>query len=185
MSEKQQGERAMNSKLDFIFNRRSVRKFTAETVSKKDITELLEAAMAAPSACAKDPWRFIVVRNQENLRQIAEILPNGKFLAEAPVGIIVCGDINAAHAGSESYMLQDCSAAIENILLAARALGLGTCWLGVHPRPDRIAGIAKFFELPENIVPVSIIAAGHPEKMPEKHTRFMPGYVHWEKWRQR
>ena len=172
----------MNSKLDFIFNRRSVRKFTAKAVSEENITELLEAAMAAPSACAKDPWRFIVVRNPENLRQIAEFLPNGKFLAEAPVGIIVCGDISAAHAESESYMLQDCSAAIENMLLAASALGLGTCWLGVHPRADRIAGIVKFFELPANIVPISVIAAGHPETLPEKHTRFMSNNVHWEKW---
>jgi nitroreductase len=172
----------MNSKLDFIFNRRSIRKFTAKAVSKKDITELLEAAMAAPSACAKDPWRFIVVTNRENLRNVAELLPNGKFLADAPAGIIVCGDISAAHAGSESYMLQDCSAAIENMLLAARALGLGTCWLGVHPRTERIAGIAKFFELPDNIVPISAIAVGHPDKMPEKHTRFMADNVHWEKW---
>ena len=172
----------MNSKLDFIFNRRRIRKFTAKAVSKKNITELLEAAMAAPSACAKDPWRFIVVRNRGNLRHIVELLPNGKFLADAPVGIIVCGDISAAHAGSESYMLQDCSAAIENILLAARALGLGTCWLGVHPRTERIAGIAKFFGLPDNIVPISAIAVGHPDKMPEKHTRFMADNVHWEKW---
>ncbi|MFA6103552.1 MAG: nitroreductase family protein [Victivallaceae bacterium] len=172
----------MNSKLDFIFNRRSVRKFTAEAVSEENITELLESAMAAPSACAKDPWRFIVIKNRENLRQIAELLPNGKFLAQAPAGIVVCGDINAAHAESESYMLQDCSAAIENILLASVALGLGTCWLGVHPRPERIAGIAKFFELPANIVPVSVIAIGHPEKMPDKHTRFMANNIHWEKW---
>jgi nitroreductase len=172
----------MNSKLNFIFNRRSIRKFTDKAVSEENITELLEAAMAAPSACAKDPWRFIVVRNRENLQQIAKLLPNGNFLAEAPLGIIVCGDIGAVHAGSESYMLQDCSAAIENILLAATALGLGTCWLGVHPRTERITGITNFFELPANIVPVSVIAAGHPEKMPEKNTRFMPNNIHWEKW---
>lgn len=172
----------MNDKLNFIYNRRSIRKFTSEAVSEADIHELLEAAMAAPSACAKDPWRFIVVRNSGNLRQLADFLPNGRFIAEVPVGIIVCGDINIAHAGSESYMLQDCSAAIENILLAARGLGLGTCWLGVHPREDRIAGITAFCNLPRNIIPISVIAIGHPESMPEKHTRFNAAYVHSERW---
>ena len=172
----------MNSKLDFIFNRRSVRNFTAKAVSEEDITELLEAAMAAPSACAKDPWRFIVVRNRENLRQITELLPNGKFLAEAPVGIIVCGDIGSVHAGSESYMLQDCSAAIENLLLAATALGLGACWLGIHPREDRLCHLRKVLRIPETVLPVAAIALGRPGEDKPARTRVDAARIHLEQW---
>ena len=121
-------------KLSFIFGRRSIREYQDAPVSDELVTDLLRAAMAAPSACAKDPWRFVVVRKRATLNLIADALPNGKMLAHAPVGIAVCGDLGAAHAGELSYLLQDCSAAIENLLLAAHALGLGACWLGVHPR---------------------------------------------------
>ncbi|MDD5698975.1 MAG: nitroreductase family protein [Victivallaceae bacterium] len=172
----------MSKEIDFIKKRRSVRKFRKLPVTDEQVTRLLEAAMAAPSAVAKDPWRFIVVRRPEHLRTIAGFLPNGGFLPDADVGIIVCGDLDAAHSNSLSYLLQDCSAAIENLLLAASALDLGACWLGVHPREDRIENISKFCKLPENIIPVAVIAIGVPAIAPDPRTRYNPAYVRSEKW---
>jgi nitroreductase len=172
----------MNDRLSFIFKRRSVRKFTNEAVTESQLEDLLEAAMSAPSAVSKDPWRFIILRDKQNLKAVSEFLPNGKFLADAPLGIIICGDIKMAHDNSLSYMLQDCAACIENLLLATSALGLGACWLGVHPRTDRIENISKYCELPSNVIPLSVIAIGHPESVPTPRTRFNKDYVKREIW---
>ncbi len=172
----------MDSRLKFIFKRRSVRKFKAEPVEAQQINELLSAAMSAPSAVAKDPWRFILLRDRSNLQNIASCLPNGKFLAEAPLGIVVCGDIDQAHDNTVSYMLQDCSAAIENILLAASEIGLGACWLGVHPREDRIKNISKCCQLPANVIPIAVIALGYPQTIPDPRNRYNPAFVKQEKW---
>ena len=172
----------MNPELQFIFSRRSVRKYQDKEIPDRMITDILEAAMAAPSAVKKDPWHFIVVKDRETLKRIADLLPNGKMLARAAAGIVVCGDILKAHDQLESYMLQDISAAIENALLAASALGLGACWLGVHPRKERMAGLTQLFNLPENIIPICGIALGFPAERPEARTRYNPDLVHREKW---
>jgi nitroreductase len=173
----------MRKELELIFKRRSIRKYTDETISAETVQALLEAAMAAPSACCKDPVHFIVMDDPEVKAAVAAFLPNGPFLNDAPLGIAVLGDLDAAHGNSESYMLQDCTAAIENILLAVEALGLGACWLGVHPRPERIDGLREYFKLPENIVPVSVIAVGHPAERKEARTRFDAARVKYNAWR--
>jgi len=172
----------MNPKLDIIFSRRSVRQYRDEPVGDEIINDLLEAAMAAPSAVAKDPWRFIVIRDKSLLVKISDGLPNGKMLADAAVGIVVCGSLEEAHDNQLSYMLQDCSAAIENILLAAAALGLGTCWLGVHPREERVDHLRTVLGIPENITPVSAIAIGFPAEEKEPRTRYNDAKVHHETW---
>ena len=172
----------MNPKLDFIFARRSVRRYQERPIPEEMVRDLLEAAMAAPSAVAKDPWHFIVVQSRERLQQLTDILPHGKMLGRAAAGIIVCGDIERAHDGKESYMLQDCSAAIENLLLAAVALGLGSCWLGVHPRAERMEGIRNLFSLPDTIIPVAGISLGWPDQPPTARTRYDEGFVHREEW---
>jgi nitroreductase len=172
----------MNKKLDCIFNRRSIRKFLDKAVSEKAVKDILEAAMAAPSACATDPWEFIVVREQAARNAMADALPHGKMLTSSPVGILVCGNIERAHSGELSYMLQDCSAAIENLLIATSKLGLGACWLGVHPRPERIAAMKKLFNLPESIIPIAAIAIGHPEEAKAPRTRCKAEYVHNGSW---
>jgi len=138
--------------------------------------------MAAPSAVAKDPWHFIVVQDRETLNRIADILPSGKMLRQATAAFIVCGDINKANIQAESYLLQDLSAATENILIAANILELGTCWLGIHPREDRLSGIRQLFELPDNIIPMCGIAIGWPAEKPEARTRYRNERVHIEKW---
>lgn len=172
----------MNQALQFIFSRRSTRKFQDKGIPEAMITDLLEAAMAAPSAMAKDPWHFIVVRERATLDKLTDILPNGKMLRQAPVALVVCGDISMAHDQLESYLLQDLSAAVENILLAANGLGLGSCWLGVHPRPDRMSGVRELFQLPDSIIPMCGIALGWPTSPPEPRTRYRSECVHLEKW---
>lgn len=172
----------MNPALHFIFKRRSVRNYEKKEIPDDMLNDLLEAAMAAPSAVARDPWHFLLIRERKMLDNIAKILPHGGMLRQAPAAVIVCGDISKAHANEVSYMLQDLSAAVENLLLAATALGLGSCWLGVHPRPERIEGIRSLFTLPENIIPMCGIALGWPAEKPAPRTRFNPERVHLEKW---
>jgi nitroreductase len=171
-----------DEKIQFLFGRRSIRAYAPGDVTEAEVTQMLQAAMAAPSAVAKDPWRFVVIRKRETLSAIAAALPNGSMMATAPVGVVVCGDLEAAHDRQLSYLLQDCSAAIENLLLAAHALGLGACWLGVHPREDRVAKLKALLELPSSVIPVAGIAIGRPGEIKEPRTRFNPALVHREKW---
>jgi nitroreductase len=131
---------------------------------------------------AKDPWRFVILRNRDRLKRLAAVLPNGQMIADAPVGIVVCGDLEVAHDRQLSFLLQDCSAAIENLLLAAHALGLGACWLGVHPREDRIHDVSKLLGLPRNVIPVACIPVGPPGEQKEARTRYNETYVHRETW---
>jgi nitroreductase len=163
--------------LGFIFGRRSIRAYKTEPVSHAAVLKLLEAAMAAPSAGASDPWRFVVITNRGMLQKLAEALPYGKMLASAPLGIVVSGNIETAHDKQVSYLLQDCAAAIENLLLCAHVLGLGACWLGVHPREQRVRSVRKILNLPENIIPVSCISIGYPAETKHPRTRFNPDYV--------
>ena len=172
----------MNSKLNYMFSRRSIRAYQSKDVGENLIHDLLEAAMAAPSAVAKDPWEFVVLRNRNMLARIAEGLPSGKMLADAPVGVVVCGDLQRAHDGQLSYLLQDCSAAIENLLLATSTLGLGACWLGVHPREERVTHIRSLLKIPEWVIPVAAIAIGWPAESHAPRTRYRGDAVHHEAW---
>ncbi len=169
----------MNAQLQAIFSRRSVRAYADQPVDDAVIRDLLEAAMAAPSAVAKDPCHFYIVRNQATRDTIADSLPNGQMLRNAPVGIVVVGDIEQVHDGSLSYLLQDCSAAIENLLLAASMLGLGACWLGIHPREERIRRLREIFSLPQSMIPISAIALGWPDQYLEPRTRYNESNVHF------
>jgi nitroreductase len=173
---------AMNPRLKDLFSRRSIRVYRQQDVSDDLVRDLLEAAMAAPSAVAKDPWSFVVVRNRDMLSKIAEGLPNGKMLRDAALGIVVCGDLQRAHDRQLSYLLQDCSAAIENLLLAASALGLGACWLGVHPREERVKHIRALLSIPDPVIPIATIAIGWPAESPSPRTRYREDAVHRETW---
>lgn len=167
----------MNPKLDQIFKRRSVRKYQDRAVPDEMIKDILQAGMAAPSACCKDPWRFVVTRDRTLLGKIADGLPNGQMLRAAGAGIVVCVDMDLAHDGQISYALQDCSAAIENILLAAGILGLGACWLGVHPREERMEHIRKLIGIAGNVIPVSVLSIGWPAEVPVARTRYDEGKI--------
>jgi nitroreductase len=172
----------VNGKLGFIFGRRSIRAYTGEEVSEGAIQNLLEAAMAAPSAVAKDPWRFVVTRKRGTLERLAPVLSNGEMLLRAGLGIVVCGDLEAAHDRQLSYLLQDCAAAIENMLLCAHSLGLGACWLGVHPRELRIKTLTEILRLPQSVLPVGCVCVGYPAETKEPRTRFNRSYVHLDQW---
>jgi nitroreductase len=168
--------------LDLILGRRSVRIYAPGEIGPLTVTVLLEAAMAAPSAMTKDPWRFVVVRKPAALAQLAASLPGGKMLATASLAIVVAGDLDAAFERNHSYLLQDCSAAIENLLLAAHGTGLGACWVGVHPSEDAIQRLRELLSLPAGIVPVAVVALGFLGETLEPRTRYHPGYVHYGKW---
>ena len=171
-----------DEQLALIFGRRSIRIYSPGDLSESILTTLLETAMAAPSAMTKDPWRFVVVRDKQTLANLASALPGGKMLATAAAAIVVCGDLELAFERQLSYLLQDCSAAIENLLLGAHALGLGACWVGVHPSEEALRRLKEMFSLPMPVLPIAVVALGHPGEQPEPRTRFQRDFVHWEKW---
>ena len=171
-----------HDKLSLIFGRRSIRVYSPGEIDEQTVICLLEAAMAAPSAMTKDPWRFVVVRERSTLSKLAAALAGGKMLVTATLGIVVCGDMDAVFDRQLSFLLQDCSAAIENLLLAAHALGLGGCWVGVHPDPGAAQQLKQLLSLPAAIVPIAVLALGPPGEQPGPRTRFNRDYVHFEKW---
>ncbi|UCH11219.1 MAG: nitroreductase family protein [Fidelibacterota bacterium] len=164
--------------LDWIFARRSIRKYHANQIEDEKVDLVLQAAMAAPSANNAKPWHFIVVKTRPVLDQLADIHPYGKMCYEAPLAIVVCGD----PAISERYWIQDCSAATENILLAGTALGLGTVWLGVHPRPERKGPLKKLFGVPDKMEILSVVALGYPAESKKARTQYDANRVHHEAW---
>lgn len=164
--------------IDVIFTRRSIRQYTDEPVREEQVKTLLEAGMNAPSANNRQPWHFIVVDEREKLNAIMEVHPYSKMLAQAPLAIVVCADITRA----ERYWQQDCAAATQNILLASRALGLGSVWLGVYPKEVRTMGIVRVFDLPEHIRPLCVIAVGHPAEKAGRVDRYDPLKIHRNNW---
>ena len=166
--------------LDAIMTRRSVRKFTADDVSDSEVDVLLHAAMAAPSASNERSWRFVVVRDREKLARLAKATPFAGALAAAPVGIVVAADRKAMK--YPGFWVIDCSAAIENMLLAAHAAGLGGVWIGVHPIKPFAWNVSRAVGLPRSVVPHSLVALGHPVSMPGSVDRFEDGWVNLDAW---
>ena len=163
-----------------IMTRRSIRKYTEEPVEAEQVETLLQAAMAAPSAGNQQPWHFVVIRDRETMDNIPKFHPHAKMVHEAPVVIVVCGDTKLEmHPG---YWIQDCSAAVENLLIAANAEKLGAVWLGIHPREERVAAMTELLGLPETAIPLAAIAIGHPDEEKEPGDRFDPSRVHHDKW---
>lgn len=164
-----------------IFTRRSVRSYTEQPIADNTLMNLLKAAMAAPSAGNQQPWEFIIVRSQLLLREITKIHAYSTMLLQAPAAIIVCSDMNRNKYPAD-YWVQDCSAATQNILLAATAEGLGSCWLGVYPDSGRVVGIRRIFGIPDEVIPFSVIALGYPTAVPQTVDRFEEQRIHLEKW---
>jgi nitroreductase len=170
-----------NEALQSILTRRSIRRYAAKPVEEDKIKLILEAAMAAPSARNLQPWEFIVLTKRETLDELVNFSPHVKMLKEAPLAIVVCGRTDN-ETGSPDWWVIDCSAAVQNALLAAHALGLGAVWLGVHPRRDRQEALENFFRLPANIKPHSMIAIGYPAEQKEPANRYREERVHREVW---
>ncbi len=171
----------MNNVLDLIYQRRSIRKYLPQAVEKEKVESLLKAAMAAPSAMNKRPWEFVVVSSEEKMKQIRRALTFAKF--NAPMAISVCGNLSFFRkAMAERYWVQDCSAATENLLLAAAGLGLGAVWCGVYPIHNYIHRISQILDLPEFVIPLNVILLGYPGEEKAARTQYDEKRVHWEKY---
>lgn len=168
--------------MNAIFKRRSIRKYTSQKVTDDQVEQLLRAAMAAPSARNSQPWEFIVARSQDTFAQIMQIHPYSYMLKQASVAIIVCGNKDREIMKGTDYWVQDCSASVENILIQAADMGLGSVWLGVYPREERVKGLADIFNLPPHITPLAIVSVGYPAEEINFIDRFDIEKVHFEKW---
>ncbi len=166
--------------INAIHTRRSVRRFTDNTVSEAQVERLLRAAMAAPSAMNEQPWRFVVVRDAEMRAKLSEISPYAGPIGRASVAIAVLAHPTSAKAPNRWAM--DCSAATQNMLLAAHASGLGTCWIGVFPEVEREAAVAKLLGVTDDMRVLCLVAIGVPEGAGADVDRYNPEFVHKESW---
>jgi nitroreductase len=166
--------------VDAIMTLRSVRLYTGEPVDEATVETLLRAAMQAPSARNAQPWHFVVMRDRALLEAIPKFHPYSNMLLNAPLAILVCGDQEVEE--DPEYINQDCAAATQNILLAAHALGLGAVWLGVYPRNKRIQEMRKLLNIPSRILPVSLIALGHPAEDQVETDRYKPERIYHDSW---
>jgi len=166
--------------LEAIFSRRSIRLYTSKPVSRSVIEEILKAAMSAPSAGGERPWHFIVVMDRTILDKIPKFHPYAAMLKQAQAAILVCGDPTLEkHKG---YWVLDCAAATQNMLLAAHAKGLGSVWCGVYPTEDRVINLRRLLNLPEQVVPFSLVPLGFPAELKSAPDRFDGSRVHENGW---
>jgi len=167
--------------MECILSRTSVRNFSDRKVETELIQEIMKAGMAAPSAVNMQPWMFVAVRNREALDALAQQLPYAKMLKQAPVGIVVCGDLRRTLDQRErEYWIEDCSAAAQNILLAAHALGLGAVWTAVYPVAERVATVLSILDLPDYLVPLNVIPLGYPSELHPPKDKWDPERVFWK-----
>lgn len=173
---------AANVVIDNIMTRTSIRQFTSQPVSKDTLDLIVKAGMAAPSAVNAQPWAFVVVTDKTVLDSLCAVHPHSN-LQTATAAIIVCGNKQKTREGVlGEYWVQDCSAATENILLAAHAYGLGAVWCGVYPNDAVLPGVKRVLELPEYITPLNIITMGYPAEQPAPKDKFKEENVHYQKW---
>jgi nitroreductase len=183
LSPKMKKEAHMKDVISIIHQRKSVRSYTKASVNRESLSELTKAGMAAPSAGNKQPWAFIVVDDRSILDALGAGLPYAKMLKQAPAAIIVCGDLHKAYTGWEqNFWVQDCSAAAENILLAAEAMGFGAVWTGVYPDKDRDNLVRKILNLPRHIIPLNVIPLGHPMEIEKPKNKWNKANLIWNKW---
>ena len=162
-----------------ILSRRSIRKYTSEPVSEETVNELLKAAMSAPTA-ANQPWDFVVVRERSTLNAVRQFHPHAEMLTLAAAAIAVCGD--PTRETLKGRWLLDCVAATENILIAANAIGLGACWVGIYPVEERIQGLRDLLGIPAHVIPLSMVSLGYPAEKKNPSSRYKPERIHLSRW---
>lgn len=162
-----------------LLKRRSCRKYLNKDVKDEDIRKILEAAMAAPSAINRQPWEFYVIKNKELQEKIKNIAP--AWDRNSPLLIAVAGNKDNFIEGREDFWLEDCAAAIENMLLEATNLGLGSLWCGVYPGKERMDALCKLINLPSNQIPYALIHIGYADEKNEPRTQFDKRKVHYIK----
>lgn len=170
----------MNETLNTIFNRRSIRAYTDKEIDDQTVALLLKAGMYAPSAVNTQPWQFVVIKDKKSMEEVMKVHPYSKMLKTANVLIVVCADQKSDI--QKAFFQQDLGACTENILLAAKSLGIGSVWLGVYPNNNLAKDIAKIFSIPEDIVPFGLISLGYPAEERATPERFDKAKIHNEKW---
>lgn len=181
MSCSQKDEKQITKKeaaLSAIYNRKSVRNFIKDRpVSDEDVQALIKAGMSAPSGKDTRPWEFVIINDRAILDKMAEELPTAKMLSQAPMAIVVCGDTIRS-----SYWYLDCSAATENILLAAEAMELGGVWTAAYPYRDRMATVIKHTNMPAQVLPLVVIPIGYPMGNHSVKDKYDEKKIHMNKW---
>jgi nitroreductase len=173
----------MNAGIDFILRRRSIRKYTSQPVEPEKLEQLLKAAMAAPSAMNCKPWEFILVTDPGELAEFRKRLPFGN--RNAPAAIVVCGNpFRSINPAARLFWVQDCSAATENILLAASGLGLGAVWIGIYPVRAFIRVVRQVVSLPPNIRPLCLVYVGYAQEQKPPRSQYDPSRISSQKYGQ-
>lgn len=174
-----------NEVIENMMTRTSVRSYEDRPVEKEKIITLLKAGMAAPSAVDRRPWHFYVVNDRQMLAAIKTATPNAAMAAKAPLAIIVCGDMDKALVGNDHELwAQDASAATENILLAAHAMGLGAVWTATYPVKERVEAITSLFGLPRNLIPFCTIVIGYPKTGGHPKDKWNEADINWDNYKE-
>ena len=169
--------------VEAIMTRTSVRQYAeGSALTPGEIETLERAALAAPTACNAQPWEVIAVTEPEKLSRIAEVHPHAGMARNAAAAFIICGGDNGLKGIAKEYWIQDCSAATENLLLAAHAIGLGAVWCGVYPIPERVASIKELFAIPEGYTPLNVICVGRPVAPSAPKNKWKPEKIHLNRW---
>jgi len=166
--------------LEIIHRRRSIRNFTNKPISDEDLDKIMSAAMTAPSAMNSQPWKFVIINDIEIKKQIIKISPYANMCLQSPISILVCGDINEDKI--PGFWPISCSACIQNMLLAACTLGIGSVWTGIYPIEETVNGYRKLFNLPNNIVPHSLVVLGYSNAPFEKRDYYNGEKIHYNNW---
>ncbi len=168
---------AQNAALETIFSRKSVRSYTDQPVTVEDLMLLVRAGMAAPTGMNRQPWEFFIVQDKEIMASLSEKIPYARMLKEAQAAIVVIGNPEKS-----VYWYLDCSAAAQNILLAAESIGLGAVWTAGYPFEDRMKTISKAFGIPEPYLPLCLIPIGYPKGEQKPKDKWDESKVHLNKW---
>ncbi|MGI6428000.1 MAG: nitroreductase family protein [Natronincolaceae bacterium] len=166
--------------LEAINSRRSIRKFTGKPIDEQDLKNIIKAGFQAPSAHGLEPREFVVVRNAKIIEKIVQFHGHAKMLPQAGCGIVVCGDKTKQDVFG--FLISDCSASVQNMLLAVHGLGLGAVWCGIYPREHLIEGMADVLNLPEHIIPVGMVVVGIKDEEKSAIDRYNEGKIHYDRW---
>ncbi len=166
--------------LDALLTRRTVRVYESTPVPEPTRKRLLDALFRSPSAADARPWQFVVVDRRDLLDRLEHGMPHCEMLRTAPLAILIAGE--PGREIFKGFWPQDCAAAAQNLLIAAHALGLGACWIGLHPEAGRTAAVREILGLPEVVVPLALVSLGYPAEFPEPQDRWDSSKVHVNGW---